>query len=160
MLFRTARHLCRSVPRLGPAAGLRLVRPIHQTRASQSLPGFDANNPTLHKLQGNPRVMKAMADAMQLLQSKGLIDAANPKPPSMMKMMQMMADTDVKQKFLELQQIMKEEGISFSPADVAAFMNVGGMAAGQGDVQEKPPPSAADRQGLLGRISSSFRSKS
>ncbi|KAJ2352335.1 hypothetical protein GGF43_003783 [Coemansia sp. RSA 2618] len=131
------------------------------------MPKFDMNNPTLRKIQDNPRVLAAMSSAMQLLQSKGFVDPTNPKPPSFMKMMQMMGDPEIKEKFMAVQQVMKEEGVSFSPADISAFMSGAGMTPGSGgggrddlDMKEPTNDASEDKKGLLGRISSSFKSKS
>ncbi|KAJ1838020.1 hypothetical protein LPJ57_011256 [Coemansia sp. RSA 486] len=130
----------------------------------QSIPGFDMNNPTLRKIQSSPRVMAAMAESMQLLQRKGFIDIQNPKPPSFMKLMQMMSDAEVKKTFMDLQAMMKEEGISFSPADLSAFMNAGGMTAE--DLKTKQQESIEEskseqqKEGLLGKLSSKFKTRS
>ncbi|KAJ1956544.1 hypothetical protein GGI12_005280, partial [Dipsacomyces acuminosporus] len=153
--------------------GSRAARCLHQTRRVQSLPGFDMNNPTLRKIQSNPRVMAAMTSAMGAMQSKGFIDPSNPKPPSFMKMMQMMSDPDIKQKFLEVQQVLKEEGISFSPSDLSAFMNGGGLASDDApsagkpkdefkmkDQAEQTGEAEPQKTGLFKRLSDSFKSRS
>ncbi|KAJ2747739.1 hypothetical protein GGI20_000209 [Coemansia sp. BCRC 34301] len=112
------------------------------------------NNPTLKKIQSSPQVMAAMGNAIQLLQSKGFINPADTKPPSFMKLMQMMGDADVKQAFMEVQRLLKEEGISFSPSDLSAFMS-GGMA-------QSSDSSAKDGEkgGLFQRISNSIKPRS
>ncbi|KAJ2327552.1 hypothetical protein GGI00_004432, partial [Coemansia sp. RSA 2681] len=139
-------------PRL---AGPFVARSLHLTRHVQAIPGFDMNNPTLKKIQSSPRVMAAMGSAMQLLQSKGFIDPADTKPPSFMKLMQMMGDADVKQAFMEVQKLLREEGISFSPTDLSAFMS-GGMAPNSGDSNTKD----GEKDGLFKRIASSIKPRS
>ncbi|KAI8321747.1 hypothetical protein GQ54DRAFT_261227 [Martensiomyces pterosporus] len=151
------------------------TRCLHQTRLVQSIPGFDSNNPTLRKIQSNPRVMSAMIGAMQTMQSKGFVDPSNPRPPSFMKLMQMMSDPDIKKKFVEVQQVLKEEGISFSSAELSAFMNAGGMAQDaaseqanggfktkeQAEVGETSSVAGEDKKGgLFKRLSSSFKARS
>ncbi|KAJ2158265.1 hypothetical protein GGF46_003907 [Coemansia sp. RSA 552] len=69
-----------------------------------------------------------------------------------MEMMRMMNDAEVKAKFLEVQAAMKEEGISFSPSDLAAFMNGGGMGSKQQQAGEE------STQSLFQRIGNSFKS--
>ncbi|KAJ1647376.1 hypothetical protein LPJ64_001218 [Coemansia asiatica] len=146
-------------------AGNSSHRLFHTTRSIQSIPGSDMNNPTLRKIQSSPRVMAAMSQSMQLLQRKGFVDTHNPKPPSFMKLMQMMSDAEIKKSFLDLQAMLKEEGISFSPADLSAFMNFGGMNADDIKLKEQVEIEDKDNrgmegEGLLGRISSKFKNRS
>ncbi|KAJ2335998.1 hypothetical protein GGH91_005357, partial [Coemansia sp. RSA 2671] len=70
----------------------------------------------------NPRLLAAMTSTLQLVQSKGFIDPANPQPPSLTKMMQIMGDSDIRQAFAEVKRLMDEDGISFSPAELSALM--------------------------------------
>ncbi|KAJ1796861.1 hypothetical protein LPJ56_005955 [Coemansia sp. RSA 2599] len=148
-----------AVARRAAASSLRRQQ-LHTTRFRQSIPGFDMNNPTLRKMQSSPRVMAAMSESMQLLQRKGFVDPYNPKPPSFMKLMQMMSDAEIKKSFMDLQTVLKEEGINFSPADLSAFMNAGGMNA-DGDIKMKEQEQIDDKKdGLLGRLSSKFKTRS
>ncbi|KAJ1749642.1 hypothetical protein LPJ79_003567 [Coemansia sp. RSA 1821] len=132
-------------------------RRLHQTHITQDIPNLE-NNPTLQKLRSNPRVMKAMLEAMQLLQSKNFIDPSSAKPPSFMKMMQMMQDAEVKQKFMEMQELLKQEGISFSPSDLSAFMGFGDAMGGKQDVKENKELGGGSKS-LFNRVTDKFRSK-
>ncbi|KAJ1722272.1 hypothetical protein LPJ53_003285 [Coemansia erecta] len=125
-----------------------------------------SNHPLVRKMQGNARVMSAMTEAMQLLQRKGFVNAGEAKPPSFARMMQMMGDQEVKDKFVEVQRVMKEEGVAFSPADLAGFMGSGGgggMGMGDADAASKqgePEAAGEAKEGLLGRISSKLKFRS
>ncbi|KAI7821847.1 hypothetical protein BX661DRAFT_188071 [Kickxella alabastrina] len=147
----------RQFPTTSRPDGLRL---LHQTHARHSIPQFDANNPTLRKIQENARVMTAMTGAIQLLQKKGFVDPHNPKPPSFMKLMQMMSDTEIKKTFTDMQTVLKEEGISFSPADLSAFMNSGTMSGDGIKTNEAEPNDNNNKDaGLLKRISNTFKAR-
>ncbi|KAJ2807073.1 hypothetical protein H4R20_001434 [Coemansia guatemalensis] len=119
-------------------------------------------------MRGNERVLRAMGETMQLLQQKSVISGANPKPPSFMKIMQMMSDTEIKQQIMKLQQIMKEEGISFSPTDMMALMNGQGIAPGDAAkysddgaaTKASDKEAGGEKKGLFKRITSTFKSGS
>ncbi|KAJ2083550.1 hypothetical protein H4R24_000713 [Coemansia sp. RSA 988] len=157
------------VARYAPADIVIQRRTLHQTLAVRELPpGFDMNHPVINKMQGNERVQRTMSETMLLLQQKGVISGANPKPPSFMKIMQMMSDTEIKQQIMKLQQVMKEEGINFSQTDMMALINgqgiMPGNAANHSDdstaakTLDKEAPS--EKKGLFKRIASSFKSGS
>ncbi|PIA17950.1 hypothetical protein COEREDRAFT_7129 [Coemansia reversa NRRL 1564] len=143
-------------------------RALHQTLTVREMPpGFDMNHPVIHKMRGNERVLKAMAETMQLLQQKGVISGANPKPPSFMKIMQMMSDAEIKQQVTKLQQIMAEEGISFSPTDMMALMKGQGVMSGDASkssvdsvATRTPDEPTSEKKGLFNRITSTFKSGS
>ncbi|KAJ2782355.1 hypothetical protein GGI15_002938 [Coemansia interrupta] len=109
-------------------------------------------------MQSNPRVMSAITEAMQLLQRKGFVNAGDSKPPSFARMMQMMGDQEVKDKFFEVQRVLKEEGVAFSPADLAGFMSGGGMGAGEGEAAKEE--GGQKKEGIMGRISSKLKFRS
>ncbi|KAJ2851293.1 hypothetical protein IWW36_001190 [Coemansia brasiliensis] len=146
----------------GAISGAQHTRYLHQTPVSQDIPNLE-DNPTLRKLRSNPRVMKAMIEAMQLLQSKNFIDPNSTKPPSIMKMMQMMQDPEVKQKFMEMQELLTKEGISFSPSDLSAFMGFGNTMAGSNrdDINVKEHKELGDgtKKSLFNRFADKFKSK-
>ncbi|KAJ2496483.1 hypothetical protein GGH96_005808 [Coemansia sp. RSA 1972] len=162
----TTTHVRQHAVSSGSVAKTLFARQFHQTTASQSIPNFDINNPTLREIQNNPRAMAAIADAMQLLQSKGFVDSTSgTSPPSFMKMMKMMADSDVMEKFKKVQEVMQEEGIKFSAADLSSFLASSKVMDGFGkgnrdDISMKQETNeVGEKKGLLGRISESFRSK-
>ncbi|KAJ2890053.1 hypothetical protein GGI21_000433 [Coemansia aciculifera] len=146
---------CRGLLSASRLARPSAVRSLHLTRAVRAIPGFDANNPTFKKIQSSPRVMAAMGSALQLLQTKGFIDPTDTKPPSFMKLMQMMGDEDVKQAFMEVQKLLKEEGINFSPADLSAFMS-GGATQGSSEASAQ----GEEKNGLLKRIANTLKPRS
>ncbi|KAJ1942514.1 hypothetical protein EC988_006468, partial [Linderina pennispora] len=63
-------------------------------------------------------------------------------------LMQIMGDPEVKAKFMEVQKVLKEEGIQFSPSDLSAFMG----ARDQFMAKEEAP-----QEGVLKKFASKFR---
>lgn len=113
---------------------------------------FDTSNPKLQKIQQNPRVLQAMNTTVQLLVQKGLVDPSSPKPPSFMQLMKIMGDNEVKQSFMMVQKVLKEEGIEFSPTELSSFMT--GM-----NMKEEASTGKEAEGGLFKRLSNSFKSK-
>ncbi|KAJ2662977.1 hypothetical protein IW148_002699 [Coemansia sp. RSA 1199] len=162
----TTTHVRQHAVSSGSAAKTLFARQFHQTGVSRFIPNFDMNNPTLREIQNNPRAMSAIADAMQLLQSKGFVDSTSgASPPSFMKMMKMMADPEVMEKFKKVQEVMQEEGIKFSAADMSSFLASSKVMNGFGtgnrdDISMKQETNEmSEKKGLLGRISDSLKSK-
>ncbi|KAJ2155390.1 hypothetical protein IWW43_004184 [Coemansia sp. RSA 1935] len=162
----TTTHVRQHAVSSGSAAKTMFARQFHQTSVSQLMPNFDLNNPTVREIQKSPRAMEAIADAVQLLQSKGFVDStSNAAPPSFMKMMKIMADSDVMEKFKRVQEVMQEEGIKFSASDIGSFMGAAKFMNDFGkdnrdDISMKQETNeVSEKKGLLGRISDSFKSK-
>ncbi|KAJ2413877.1 hypothetical protein GGI10_002771 [Coemansia sp. RSA 2530] len=134
------------------------TRLLHTTVPTRTLPGIDENHLFYKKVMQNPRLLAAMTSTLQLVQSKGFIDPANPQPPSLTKMMQIMGDSDIRQAFTEVKRLMDEDGISFSPAELSALMN--GFVQNSGTSRDDLNTKDGAKDGLFKRIASSIKSRS
>ncbi|KAJ2379241.1 hypothetical protein IW150_000302 [Coemansia sp. RSA 2607] len=161
--MRSLYMLAHRAPLTFPIARLQ-HRHLHWSHTLRSPLPDPTQHPTVRKMQSNKRVMSAMFEAIQLLQRKGFVDSGNPKPPSFAQMMKMMGDQEVKDKFVEVQRVMKEEGVAFSPADLAGFMGGMGMSGDAGKMKEEGEKSVEaggdSKEGLLGRLSSKLKFRS
>lgn len=88
-------------------------------RWASTSPGEDEKlKEIIQKLQADPEIVQILRDFQNLLVEKGF----DPVKPSMMQMMRLFAQSDVREQATKLKNKLDEAGINLSPEHISLFM--------------------------------------
>lgn len=126
IMFRLASRLVtgRSLPKVLPSVKASLYRPsLVQGVRFQSSTGFEEDEKLkeiVEKLRSNPEIAQILQEFQSTIIEKGFDPL---RPPSMMEMMRLFAQKEVRELAAKLKTKLDEAGIVLSPEHIGLFMN-------------------------------------